>query len=68
MSCNACGRPENQHGWFSRAEVEQMWANGLVLTICDGSDPDGSVCLVTKNTVAEPENPHTAESLLEISS
>jgi hypothetical protein len=48
--------------------MEELWKNGLVLTICDGSDPDGCICLVTKNTVAEPENPHTVESLMEISS
>jgi hypothetical protein len=66
--CNSCGRPEYQHGWFSKDEMEEMWRRGLVLTICDGSDPEGSICLVTHNTVSEPENPHTVESLMEISS
>jgi hypothetical protein len=66
--CNSCGRPEHQHGWFNQSEMEELWKSGIVLTICDGSDPDGCICLVTKNTVAEPENPHTVESLMEISS
>ncbi len=68
MSCNACGRPESQHGWFPQAELEMMWAQGIVLTICDGADPDGSICLVTRDTEATPDNPHTVESLMEISS
>ncbi len=66
--CNSCGRPEYQHGWFNKDEREEMGRRGLVLTICDGSDPDGCICLVHNNTVAEPENPHTVESLMEISS
>lgn len=65
--CNSCGKPENQHGWFRRVEMEEMWKNGIVLTICDGSDPEGSICLVTKKIVGQPDNPHSVESLLEIS-
>lgn len=68
MSCNACGRPEQQHAWFDRAELETMWTQGIVLTICDGGDPDGAICLVTEDSAATPDNPHTAESLMEISS
>lgn len=66
--CNSCGRPEHQHAWFWRSELETMWAQGIVLTICDGGDPDGAICLVTKDTEATPDNPHTTESLMEISS
>ena len=47
--------------------MEEMWKNGIVLTICDGSDPEGSICLVTKKIVGQPDNPHSVESLLEIS-
>lgn len=68
MTCNSCGRPEYQHAWFEREALETMWAQGLVLTICDGGDPDGAICLVTPDTEAIVENPHTAESLMEISS
>ena len=68
MSCNSCGRPEHQHGWFPRAELEAMWSMGIVLTVCEGGDPEGSICLVTKDTEATPENPLTVESLMEISS
>ena len=66
--CNACGRSRHQHRWFDRVELTAMWAQGIVLTICDGGDPDGAICLITKDTVAEPENPHSVESLMEISS
>lgn len=45
-----------------------MWNNGIVLTICDGGDPDGAICLVTKESEQTPDNPHTVESLMEISS
>ena len=65
--CNACGRPEYQHGWFNNDEMKEMRRRGRILTICDGSDPEGCICLV-HNTVSEPENPHTVEALMEISS
>jgi hypothetical protein len=48
--------------------MEELRKNGIVLTICDdGGDPDGATCLVTHNTKAVPENPHSVESLMEIS-
>lgn len=62
-----CGRRDEQHAWFDREQLETMWAQGIVLTMC-GETPEGAVCLVTTESVTTPDNPHTEESLLEISS
>lgn len=68
MNCNACGRPGYQHCTFSRDDMETMWAQGIVLSICDASDPDGDVIACTTISKSNPDNPSSIEELKEISS
>ena len=65
MTCK-CGRPHYQHAWYHRDQIAGMWEQGIVKTMCAGR-PDGSHYMVTIYTMGEPKDPHTAESLLEIS-
>jgi hypothetical protein len=65
MSCEICGYPEHRHAWFSKDDLDTMEAKGRVLSVCDAYR-GRAFFLVTKESI-KPKNPHTAESLLEIS-